>query len=141
MVWLVVCLAAVGAAWFLLRRKQQEADAAPAPERKPKSKPVWGKRIVVPPNGQPCQAVMKISGQCFDLDKVPSLPLPACSCAASCLCHYELLTEQRVQPERRSGKERRPSLRFDLDAKQRRSGQDRRYKNKDLFGPNNGGRE
>jgi len=133
MFWLVICLTAVGAAWFFTNRKPQLPAEKPKPTRKPKAGAIWGKRIAVSEKRMPCQAVTLLSGQCFEADKVPVLPLATCTCKANCLCHYEAISEKRTQPERRSGGERRPALRYDLNATQRRSGQDRRYTNRDLF--------
>lgn len=133
MFWLVICLTAVGAAWFFTKQKPHTPAEKPKPPRKPKADAIWGKRIAVSGKGMPCQAVMPLSGQCFEADKVPALPLATCTCKANCLCHYESVSDKRTQPERRSGGERRPALRYDLNATQRRSGQDRRHRNRDPF--------
>lgn len=137
MFWILVSVIALGAAWYFLKRKkdviEKSPDSASDPARK--AKPIWGKQVIVPTNGTSCQAAKELAGKCFELDKLPSFPLAACTCKVSCLCHFEPLPEKRNKIERRSGKERRPALRFDPNATQRRSGKDRRYKNQDPFNP------
>ncbi len=135
MFWILVSLIAMVAAGYFFKCKKHADKASPAsPESGlTQKKPIWGKRIVVPTHGTPCMAARASLGQSFELDKLPVLPLAACTCKPSCLCHFESVTEKRDNTERRSGNERRPALRFDPKASQRRSGHDRRKKNQDPF--------
>ena len=70
-----------------------------------------------------CHASSQLAGQQFPFEEAPELPLPDCD-AEVCHCRFVGLPERRFLPTRRSGKDRRESLR--MDAEERRSDQARR---------------
>lgn len=138
MVWLIVGMLVLGAAaWWLLRRGGDSASSTPsraAPSEKThvRGPKIWGKKLLIPAGADACQAARGLEGKCFALAKVPSIPLAGCT-HANCQCHYEPLPDRRNQLERRSGKDRRPTLRFEPGKSDRRDGLDRREGNRNPF--------
>jgi len=61
-----------------------------------------------------CGASSRFAGREFDFDDAPALPTSGCD-AAVCECSYIALPERRRLAERRSGSDRRLSLRLDED--------------------------
>ncbi|MDP1652220.1 MAG: hypothetical protein Q8L56_05800 [Rhodocyclaceae bacterium] len=133
MFWLIAGLIVAGAAWLFMKQRGRKS-AVPVEESQPAKKTVWGKRIVVPAGKPCCIAAKVLSSQPFPVDAAPQLPLVECTNKANCECRYEPLFERRGYMERRSGMERRPNLRFDLDKPPRRNGRDRRKDKNNPFG-------
>lgn len=94
---------------------------APGQPRKP-----WSAVQIVPaPAGCACAAVTALSGRLFTRDQPPP-PLPVAGCdRAVCVCRFELIHDRR-RGDRRSGIDRRQSLRFEPNKSDRRAGRDRR---------------
>jgi hypothetical protein len=73
-----------------------------------------------------CQRATSLIGTCYRQDERPPLPLPDCTLPHDCGCRYVKLPDRR-HAERRSGRERRESTRYDpTGSSERRAGQDRR---------------
>ena len=108
--------------------KSAVAQSAAAPEKK--AKPIWGVRISARERAEACPDALRILDKSFPMGKAPSLPLPTCPYPRECTCFFIRL-EDRRKDERRSGTERRESLRFENERKQRRSGRDRRKRGHD----------
>ncbi len=70
-----------------------------------------------------CAAARRLTGQEFNFEEAPALPLEDCS-AAMCSCAYIGLKEKREQQRRQH--DRRDNLRFDPDKPDRRSRKERR---------------
>ncbi len=70
-----------------------------------------------------CRASARLVGQDFAFETAPQLPLSHCD-APICACRYTGLPERRARSERRSGRDRRNSLR--LEAEERRARRPRR---------------
>lgn len=139
MVWFIVGMVVLGAAaWWLLQR--DKGNTSPVPSRgKTASKALergpmaWGKQLVIPAGMEACKAARDLEGKCFTLAKAPTLPLAGCA-HGNCHCHFEPLADRRnLLKERRSGKERRPTLRFEPGKSDRRDGIDRREENRNPF--------
>lgn len=134
MVWLIAGLVLVAVAWFVM--KSRHAANTPAlsgsPRRTP-HKPAWGKCLTIPAGATACAEAHNIEGECFALGKEPKLPLAGCTHAIQCRCHLEPVDERRSHIEKRSGTERRPTLRFEPGKTDRRSGHDRREENANPF--------
>jgi hypothetical protein len=108
--------------------KSTAAKTTAAAEKK--AKPVWGVRISSREPDEACPDALTILDKSFPIAKAPSLPLPTCPYPHECTCFFIRL-EDRRKDERRSGKERRESLRFETEGQQRRSGRDRRKRGHD----------
>jgi hypothetical protein len=74
--------------------------------------------------GKNCHAVRPYLGKKYAFDRAPSLPLAGCR-SRRCRCQYQGLLERR-RAERRSGVDRRETVRLDGRHPERRSGRDRR---------------
>jgi hypothetical protein len=132
MVWLaIILLVAGGGAWWWWRNQNTKPVEIAAPASKPI--PIWAKRVTIPSGMLACQAAQEAGETHFPLDQLPSLPLTGCTQRSNCHCRLQPVADQRTHGERRSGVERRPHLRFDLSASQRRCGQDRRKENYNPF--------
>ena len=83
----------------------------------------WGVSI----RAKQCDAARPYTGKKFTFERAPALPLPGCS-SRNCSCKYQGLVERR-QAQRRSGVDRRKTLRLDAEHPDRRSGKDRRRSN------------
>jgi len=142
MIWIVLGLVVLGVvAWLLLRDR---GDTTVAAHARPVASGVggararvpvhrtWGKQFTIPAGAQACQSAREFEGRCFASGKAPTLPLAGCA-NTNCHCRWEPVAERRSGVERRSGIERRPTLRFDLNASQRRTGIDRRAENSNPF--------
>ena len=70
-----------------------------------------------------CRASSHLVGEEFGFDSAPHLPVSGCD-AAVCECGYVGLPERRASGERRSGRDRRMSMR--LESEDRRSERPRR---------------
>jgi len=107
--------------------QQPEKDRAPSRNHGPHKQQVtqWGVRIGVPSKDKACPQVRGLLGKDFAVDKKPSLPVKDCPYPQQCECHYVKLFDRR-KDERRSGKERRKTLRAEAGHQDRRSGSDRR---------------
>jgi len=108
--------------------KSTVAKTTAAPEQK--AKPAWGVRISSREPDEACPDALTILNKSFPMANAPSLPLPTCPYPHECTCFFIRL-EDRRRDERRSGDERRESLRFETERKQRRSGRDRRKRGHD----------
>jgi hypothetical protein len=84
------------------------------------SRSYWGVTI----RGKNCHAVRPYLGKKYAFDRAPSLPLAGCR-SRRCRCQYQGLLERR-RAERRSGVDRRETVRLDGRHPERRSGRDRR---------------
>jgi hypothetical protein len=111
---------------YLRRRRAAREKAYLEALAAPVGKPIWGKRVAIPPQGPACQAVKNIAEIKFKAAEAPHLPLHECTHKFNCQCHYQQLEEKRSGKERRDGIDRRPVVRYDLDNPPRRSGRDRR---------------
>lgn len=69
-----------------------------------------------------CSASSKLAGKVFTFDNAPPLPVTGCD-TPSCKCQYLGVANRRQEPNRRSNRERRKSIRMEED---RRSGNERR---------------
>ena len=69
-----------------------------------------------------CNACSRYAGEVFQFENVPALPVEGCD-AESCSCQYLGVANRRNEPDKRSGRERRESIRLEED---RRSGNERR---------------
>ena len=76
-------------------------------------------------HGSSCKAGAKCAGLVFNFEQAPRLPLENCD-LATCSCVYMGVPDRRSNIEKRSGKDRRFSIRQTPD---RRSGKDRRLVN------------
>jgi hypothetical protein len=138
MVWFILGIAVLGlATWWLLRRGTGVGTPAPAASRStagghPPGPAIWGKQFVIPAGAEACPVARGLEGKCFTLAKTPSIPLAGCT-HANCHCRYEPLADRRNHLERRSGQERRPTLRFEPGKSDRRNGSDRREENFNPF--------
>ena len=127
-----------GLIWLLLgqqkpRRRpipaaKSPSTTDPAPDGNPKAveleklrqnKIFWGVGI----KQAGCTAARRLTGQEFNFEEAPALPLEDCS-AAMCSCAYIGLKEKREQQRRQHN--RRDNLRFDHDKPDRRSRKERR---------------
>jgi hypothetical protein len=124
--WLIGVLLVVGVAVALLlfRRK-------PAPASSGKSSPAAPARdsllqIVIPPEGC-CEAARRLETQRFQKVYAPPLPLEACDRRTQCRCRFQLVPERRIG-ERRTGHEKRDSIRYEENP--RRKGRGRRADDK-----------
>ena len=74
-----------------------------------------------------CRVSSPLAGREFPFESAPNLPVSGCD-ATVCKCRFIGLPDRRLDPERRSGQDRRRSLRME--------GDDRRYerprRNRDL---------
>lgn len=109
-----------------LRKRQAAKEKAylAALSAKPET-PVWGKQVAIPSQGYVCQAARDIANTQFKKDEAPHLPLHECTHKFACQCKYLLLEDRRSGKERRDGIDRRPVVRYDMEAP-RRCGRDRR---------------
>ncbi|MEW6292682.1 MAG: hypothetical protein AB1544_05180 [Pseudomonadota bacterium] len=129
MYWLLAFLVVVpllGLTVYLRRRRAAREQAYLEALAAPVEKPVWGKRVVIPPQGPACQAVKNIANTDFKTAEAPQLPLHACTHKFTCQCTYRQLEEKRSGKERRDGIDRRPVVRYDPENPPRRGGCDRR---------------
>jgi hypothetical protein len=127
--WLLAFLVVVlllGLTVYLRRRRTAREKAYLEALAAPVEKPVWGKRVAIPPQGPACQAVKDIAGTDFKAAEAPQLPLHECTHKFTCQCNYRLLEDKRSGNERRDGIDRRPVVRYDPEPPPRRSGRDRR---------------
>lgn len=129
MFWLIVVLLICVGVWFYFKQNRQSATKPVHKQKLASQKPIWGKKFVIPSGANACQAAKDIANQSFLLEKLPTLPLSACTANHLCHCHFESKQDIRSHKERRDGGDRRPVLRFDLNATLRRKGQDRRAEN------------
>ncbi len=116
--------------WVMKRRPPTPPRRHPAPMEphhptpqaqlaKLKESPIfWGYRIE-----SHCGASSRLAGQQFTMDELPPLPVQGCS-HDTCDCRLAGLANQRKQIDRRSGQDRRGSLR--MDSEDRRSDRPRR---------------
>jgi hypothetical protein len=143
MVWIVLGIIVIGVvAWWLLRPRKSANHATPAPRRGSTASPngkskvparrTWGGKLVIPPGANACPMARKLEGRYYKNGKAPAIPLPGCG-LANCQCQLEPQADRRFTKERRSGKERRPQLRFEPGKTDRRAGDDRREDNRNPF--------
>ncbi|TCO78118.1 hypothetical protein EV699_12435 [Plasticicumulans lactativorans] len=100
-----------------------ELRLVPAPEQP--RKPWSAVQIVPAAAGCACPAVAAFSGRLFPRDQPPP-PLPVAGCdRAVCVCRFEVIHDRR-RGDRRSGTDRRQSLRFEPSKSDRRAGRERR---------------
>lgn len=78
----------------------------------------WGYRIE-----SHCHASSRLAGRQYSFDDTPPLPVPGCE-ARVCSCCMVGMPERRQQRERRSGQDRRRTIR--MDSTDRRSDRPRR---------------
>ena len=116
-------------AYFVLRRRRQARSATTAarpPQLGPQAqlrklrqdRRIWGVKVE-----SHCHASSRIAGRQYALDAVPPLPVAGCE-AATCSCCLIGLADRRDRSDRRTGRERRLSMR--MDTFERRSEQPRR---------------
>lgn len=77
-----------------------------------------------------CHASSQLVGERYTFDNAPDLPVPGCE-ADICKCRFVGVIERRKLPTRRSGGDRRESMR--LDSEERRSGIPRRQSERDAW--------
>jgi len=136
LIWIVVGLLVVvlaGIAWVAFRTRSpadppaaNHRTVAPGQTFVREEVKTWGKTLIVPNPAEACPAVLIIQGQSFRNEDAPRLPLTGCG-STNCKCHYVPAREMRTGKERRSGIDRRSSLRYEPGKPDdRRSGKDRR---------------
>lgn len=78
-----------------------------------------------------CRASSTLAGSRFSFEQAPALPVPGCE-AVACSCCLVGLPERRRSAERRSGVERRRSVR--VEANDRRNNHPRRAADRNYWG-------
>ncbi|HXG29617.1 MAG TPA: hypothetical protein VNJ47_12315 [Nevskiales bacterium] len=123
--WLVGILLVVGAAvaLMLFRRKPAKAVRPQGTVTQPRGNML---QIVVPPEGC-CEAARQLQSHRFDKTYAPALPLENCDRRLQCRCRFQLVADRRIG-ERRSGHEKRDSIRYEENP--RRKGRGRRAQDK-----------
>ena len=133
----VVVLALLGLAFTIGRRKR--GNCKPLPADKASALTPVGQLARLKQCGKfngvsvesHCPATSSLVGVRFTFENAPELPLPGCD-ATPCRCRFVGITERRQLIDRRSGHDRRESLRMDSD--DRRSDQPRRKSERDAWG-------
>lgn len=136
MYWLLALLAIgvlLGLVAYLRKRQAAKEKAYLAVLAADRETPMWGKQVTIPSQGYVCQAVRDIADIRFNKHEAPHLPLHECTHKFACQCKYQLLVDKRSGKERRDGIDRRPVVRYDMDAPPRRGGRDRRKDNNTAF--------
>ncbi|MDX1605364.1 MAG: hypothetical protein R3202_04170 [Candidatus Competibacterales bacterium] len=117
-------VAAMAVALRRLTRTPPEERRVPEPET---TETAHASKIVVLEPGEPCcEAAIRQQDRCFHRIQVRSPPLEDCAMPDRCNCRYTEMSERRQIPDRRSGLNRRRSMRFDPDRPPRRQGGGRR---------------
>lgn len=147
MIWIIAAAIAAVAflGWYLFRphrgispsRGQAAAHRARlqqrlvrTPEDMAEMGDVRGLTLKVPDRTKACAEALQNAEKTFVTHDAPPLPLPSCN-YPKCECSYYAIPGRRSGGDRRSGVDRRDSIRFDPEAEDRRSGQDRRRSGKD----------
>lgn len=149
MLWLILTILAVAAllTWYLFRpyrgldgqtgRRAREARRQRLAQRLVRTPDdmqlmgdVRGLTLKVPNAKKACRAALESAETTFLTHEAPPLPLPNCD-VRSCECSYYAIPGRRSGKDRRTGEDRRESLRFDPEGSDRRSGRDRRRTGQD----------
>ncbi len=128
---LLVLLAILIVAWYVMKKRGETETERPEPIRSPGSKSTKFHAVSIVFEQNACAAAKEMAGRRFLSSAPPKLPLPDCD-AASCKCHF------KHHDDRRSGKDRRnPFSPEGLSAatgnyrQEQRSGKDRRRSSDD----------
>lgn len=144
MLWLILSVLVVAAliVWYLFRPYQgvhdqrgRKAEAARrqrlqqrlvrTPEDMELLGDVRGLTLKVPDRTKACRQALENVEKTYLTHEAPPLPMAGCD-QRSCQCSYYAIPGRRSGKDRRTGEDRRESLRFDPDNTDRRSGKDRR---------------
>lgn len=145
MLWLILSVIVIAAlvAWYLFRpysgadtmsRSRTEEAArrerlgkrlVRTPEDMQLMGDVRGLTLKVPDRTKACREALENAEKTFLTHEAPPLPMPQCD-RSSCNCSYYAIPGRRSGVDRRTGEDRRESLRFDPDKADRRTGTDRR---------------
>jgi hypothetical protein len=118
---ITVALVLAGVAiFFLLHRSAEDGDTAALDKVSPTA------LVQVLPGTPACDAVRRIVDERFRKGGAPMLPMPRCSMTKQCTCRLRLAPERRGNRERRSGHDKRDSIRYEPDAVARRQNPGRR---------------
>lgn len=112
------------------RNRRLEQRLVRTPEDMQLMGDVRGLTLKIPDRTRACQFALELAEQTFATHDAPPLPMPKCD-RRSCQCSYYAIPGRRTGKDRRSGHDRRETLRFDPDKTDRRSGKDRRRTGRD----------
>lgn len=145
MLWLILSVVVIAALviWYLFRpysgadamsRSRAEESArrerlgkrlVRTPEDMQLMGDVRGLTLKVPDRTKACREALENAEKTFLTQDAPPLPMPQCD-RSPCNCSYYAIPGRRSGKDRRTGEDRRESLRFDPDKADRRTGTDRR---------------
>jgi hypothetical protein len=123
--WLIGILLVVGVAvaLMLLRRKPAAPVKPQGVVAQPRNQML---QIVIPPEGC-CESARQLESHRFDKAYAPALPLENCDRRTQCRCRFQPVPDRRIG-ERRTGHEKRDSIRYEENP--RRKGRGRRAQDK-----------
>lgn len=125
---LILILGGAFGFWWLRRNRGNAPSAAVAlePVAASKEAPRRPGRMINPCE-EHCAAAKKIATAWYAEGEAPRLPLESCEHPETCRCTWMRVLDRR-STHRRTGHDRRDSLRFEEEKSDRRTGEDRRDK-------------
>lgn len=121
---LVVVAAVIAVIVLIARRQPPSQSSTNRHARNVDATPPREPGKMLRPGADACAGAMTLAERWFEGNSGPRLPLKECPLATTCHCQWVRMPDRRAE-HRRSGHDRRGSVRFD-ERPDRRSGFDRR---------------